>query len=340
MRPDTLLVHAGEPHPRIEGAVAMPIFQSATFQTTGDSGYHDIRDARLSNTPNHTALHAKIAALEGSETALVAASGMAAISTALLSVLKSGDHLLAHKTLYGGTHEGAARFARSHDLVSFIDNTFASPLGFRPIAVGFDLVLHSATKYLNGHSDLIAGAIAGSARRIEAVKHTLDHLGGSLDPHACFLLHRGLKTLGVRFRHQTASALRIARFLAEHPAVARVNHPGLPSHPQHERARRLLPSGTGGMLSFEMRGGRDAAERLLSRVRVPINAPSLGGTESLITRPAATSHAGLTPEERRAAGIGDGLVRFSVGIEDPEDLIDDLRQALDGVAGSAGALPE
>jgi len=379
MRPDTLLVHAGEPHPRIEGAVAMPIFQSATFQTTDDRGYHDIRYARLSNTPNHVALHAKIAALEGTETALVAASGMAAISAALLSVLKTGDHLLAHKTLYGGTHdlitrdfvrlgiettfvdadvpqtwerhlrpntraiyvetltnplldvgdlEGAARFAKAHDLVSLIDNTFASPLGFRPVSVGFDLVLHSATKYLNGHSDLIAGAIAGSARRIEAAKHTLDHLGGSLDPHACFLLHRGLKTLGLRWRHQTASALRIARFLAEHPAVGRVNHPGLPSHPQHDRARRLLPAGTGGMLSFEMRGGRDAAERFLSRVKVPINAPSLGGTESLVTRPAATSHAGLSPEERKAAGIGDGLVRLSVGIEDPEDLIDDLRQAL------------
>jgi len=379
MRPDTLLVHAGEPHPRIEGAVAMPIFQSATFQTTDDRGYHDIRYAPLSNTPNHVALHAKIAALEGTETALVAASGMAAISAALLSVLKTGDHLLAHKTLYGGTHdlitrdfvrlgiettfvdadvpqtwerhlrpntraiyvetltnplldvgdlEGAARFAKAHDLVSLIDNTFASPLGFRPVSVGFDLVLHSATKYLNGHSDLIAGAIAGSARRIEAAKHTLDHLGGSLDPHACFLLHRGLKTLGLRWRHQTASALRIARFLAEHPAVGRVNHPGLPSHPQHDRARRLLPAGTGGMLSFEMRGGRDAAERFLSRVKVPINAPSLGGTESLVTRPAATSHAGLSPEERKAAGIGDGLVRLSVGIEDPEDLIDDLRQAL------------
>jgi cystathionine beta-lyase/cystathionine gamma-synthase len=380
MRPDTLLIHAGEPRPRIGGAVAMPIFQSSTFETVGETGYHDVRYARLSNTPNHFALHAKIAALEGGEAALVTASGMAAISAALLSVLRTGDHLLAQKTLYGGTHdlitrdlarfgiemtfvdaqapstwerelrpstraiyvetltnpllelgdhEGAARFARSHGLAALIDNTFATPLGFRPLAHGFDLVIHSATKYLNGHNDLIAGALSGSTKRIEAAKRTLDHLGGSLDPHACFLLHRGLKTLGVRFRHQSASALRVARFLVEHPAVGRVNHPGLPSHPQHDRARRLLPAGTGGMLSFEMRGGRDAAERLLSGVRVPINAPSLGGTESLVTRPAATSHAGLTAEERSAAGIGDGLVRMSVGLEDPEDLIEDLRQALD-----------
>jgi cystathionine beta-lyase/cystathionine gamma-synthase len=378
-RIDTLLIHAGEPSPRIAGAVAMPIFQSSTFETSGEAGYHDIAYARLSNTPNHLALHGKLAALEGAEAALVTASGMAAISAALISVLRSGDHVLAQSTLYGGTYDlftrdlprlgiettfvdaqdpagwekllrprtravyvetltnpllgvgdldGAARFARDHGLVSFIDNTFASPIGFVPLQHGFDLSLHSATKYLNGHSDVIAGAILGSKERIRAAKKTLDHLGGSLDPHACFLLHRGLKTLGVRFRHQSASALRIARALAEHGAVARVNHPGLPSHPQHERARRLFPDGTGGMLSFELRGGREAADRLFGRLRIPINAPSLGGTETLVTRPAATSHAGLTPEQREAAGISDGLVRMSVGLEDPDDLIDDLRNAL------------
>jgi cystathionine beta-lyase/cystathionine gamma-synthase len=379
-RLDTLLVHAGEPNPRIAGAVAMPIFQSSTFESVGEAGYHDIAYARLSNTPNHLALHAKLAALEGAEAGLVTASGMAAISAALVSLLRTGDHVLAQSTLYGGTYdlftrdlprlgiestfvdaqdpagweehlrprtravyvetltnpllgvgdlEGAARFAKAHGLVSLIDNTFASPLGFQPLRHGFDLSLHSATKYLNGHNDVIAGAILGSADRVRTAKRTLDHLGGSLDPHACFLLHRGLKTLGVRFRHQTASALRIARALAEHAAVAKVNHPGLPSHPQHERARRLFPDGTGGMLSFELRGGRDAAERLLGRVRLPVNAPSLGGAETLVTRPAATSHAGLTPEERKAAGISDALVRLSVGLEDPDDLIEDLRAALD-----------
>jgi len=379
MRLETLLVHAGEPQPRIAGAVAMPVFQSSTFVEQGDRGYHDIAYARLSNTPNHLALHAKLAALEGAEAAVATSSGMSAISTALLSLLGAGDHLLAQDTLYGGTHdlftrdlprlgvevtfvdpqaprswesqvkrntravyfetltnpllqvadlEAAATFARGHGLVALIDNTFATPIGFRPLEHGFDLALHSATKYLNGHSDLIAGAVMGSAARIEAVKHKLDHLGGSLDPHACFLLHRGLKTLALRFRQQSDTALRIARFLSDQPAVARVNHPGLSSHPQHDRARRLFPAGMGGMLSFELRGGRDAAEALLRRVRIPLHAPSLGGPETLLTRPAATSHSGLTAEARRALGISDGLVRMSVGLEAADDLLEDLAQAL------------
>jgi cystathionine beta-lyase/cystathionine gamma-synthase len=379
MRLETLLVHAGEPQPRIAGAVAMPVFQSSTFVEQGDRGYHDIAYARLSNTPNHLALHAKLAALEGAEAAVATSSGMSAISTALLSVLGAGDHLLAQDTLYGGTHdlltrdlprlgievtfvdpqaprswdsqvkrntravyfetltnpllqvadlEAAGAFARGRGLVALIDNTFATPVAFRPLEHGFDLVLHSATKYLNGHSDLIAGAVMGSAARIEAVKHKLDHLGGSLDPHACFLLHRGLKTLALRFRQQSETALRIARFLSDQPAVARVNHPGLPSHAQHERARRLFPAGMGGMLSFELRGGRDAAQALLRRVRIPLHAPSLGGPETLLTLPAATSHSGLTPEARRALGISDGLVRMSVGLEAADDLLEDLSQAL------------
>jgi cystathionine beta-lyase/cystathionine gamma-synthase len=379
MKIETLLVHAGEPQPRIEGAVAVPVFQSSTFVERGDRGYHDIAYARLSNTPSHLALHGKLAAIEGAEAALATSSGMSAISTALLSVLGAGDHLLAQDTLYGGTHdlmtrdlprlgievtfldpqaprtweaqlrrntravyfetltnpllqvadlEAAAEFARAHELVSLIDNTFATPLGFRPLERGFDLVLHSATKYLNGHSDLIAGAVMGSRARIEAVKHKLDHLGGSLDPHACFLLQRGLKTLALRFRQQSETALRIARFLSEQPAVARVNHPGLPTHPQHERARRLFPSGMGGMLSFELRGGREGAEGFLRRVRIPLHAPSLGGPETLLTRPAATSHSGLTPEARRALGISDGLLRMSVGLESADDLLEDLAQAL------------
>jgi cystathionine beta-lyase/cystathionine gamma-synthase len=379
MKIETLLVHAGEPRPRIEGAVALPVFQSSTFVERGDRGYHDILYARLSNTPSHVALHQKLAALEGAEAALATSSGMAAISTALLSLLGSGDHLLAQDTLYGGTHdlltrdlprlgievtfldpqaprsweaqlrrntravyfetltnpllqvadlEAAAEFARARGLVSLIDNTFATPIGFRPLAHGFDLSLHSATKYLNGHSDLIAGAVMGSAARIEAVKHKLDHLGGSLDPHACFLLHRGLKTLALRFRQQSETALRVARFLAEQAVVARVNHPGLPSHPQYERARRLFPSGMGGMLSFELRGGREAAEAFMQRVRIPLHAPSLGGPETLLTRPAATSHSGLSTEARRALGISDGLVRMSVGLESADDLLEDLAQAL------------
>ncbi|HTO97099.1 MAG TPA: aminotransferase class I/II-fold pyridoxal phosphate-dependent enzyme [Myxococcales bacterium] len=378
MRPDTLLVHAGEPRPRESGAVAMPIYQSSTFEEREARGYHDIRYARLSNTPSHEALHGKLAALEQAEAALATASGMAAVSATLLSLLRAGDHVLAQEGLYGGTHDlmkhdlprlgisvtfvpgddpaawrgatnprtrvfylesitnpllriadlrAAAAFARERNLISVVDNTFATPLAFHPLRQGFDLVLHSATKYLNGHNDLIAGAVMGSSARVREVKRTLDHLGGSLDPHACFLLQRGLKTLGVRYRQQCATALSVARFLAQHPSVLRVNHPGLESHPQHARARELF-AWFGAMLSFEPKGGAEAAERLFTRLKIPLHAPSLGGTESLVTRPAASSHAGLSPQERASLGISDGLIRVSIGLESVEDLIEDFDRAL------------
>jgi cystathionine beta-lyase/cystathionine gamma-synthase len=377
-RLDTQLIHAGEPQPRIGGAVNMPIFQSSTFEYTGEGDYHDVRYLRCSNTPNHVALHAKLAALEGGEAGLVTASGMAAISTTLLSLLGQGDHVLAHGSLYGGTLdfvrndlaklgipctfvdaddrsswskalrpttrvfyvetltnpllqvldlEGVVEFCRAHDLVSIIDNTCATPINCRPLTRGFDLVVHSASKYLNGHSDIVAGAVMGAADRVQAVKRKLDHLGGSLDPHACFLLHRGLKTLALRVRHQNDSALRLARWLEQHPAVARVHYSGLESHARHARAAALF-TGHGGLLSFDLRGGIEAAERFFRRTTLPANAPSLGGVETLMTRPAATSHAGLAQEDRRALGIADGLVRIAVGLEAPEDLEEDFASAL------------
>lgn len=375
---DTKLIHAGEPEPRIAGAVAMPIFQSAMFEYGGETEYHDITYIRLNNTPNHLVLQQKLATLENAEAALVAGSGMAAITTTLLTVLSAGDHLLVQSCLYGGTHdfvtrdlksfgiaydfidgnspetwgarlkpntkaiyvetmsnpllevpdlEAVVQFAREHHLVSLIDNTFASPVNFRPPEHGFDLSLHSATKYLNGHSDIVAGVVIGRADLVERVKHRLDHLGGSLDPHACFLLHRGVKTLGVRVRFQNQSALAVARFLESHPKVLRVNYPGLESHPQHQRARRLF-DGFGGMLSFELDGGVKAAEHLIENLRLPISAPSLGGVETLVTRPATTSHSGMSPEDRRRLGITDSLIRVSIGIEATEDLLADFEQAL------------
>jgi cystathionine beta-lyase/cystathionine gamma-synthase len=375
---DTRLIRSGEPRPGILGAAVLPVFQSAMFEYAGETDYHDLKYIRLNNTPNHRALHEKLASLEDAEDALLAASGMAAISTALLSVLSAGDHLLAQKVLYGGTHdlltkdfkalglsydfidagapetwkaklrpetkalyvesmsnpllevgelEAAASFAREHGLVSIIDNTFASPVNYRPAGRGFDLSVHSGTKYLNGHSDIVCGAVIGKRPLVEKVTRKLNHLGGSLDPHAAFLLHRGLKTLSLRVRHQNGSALRIARFLAGHPAVARVNHPGLEGRPGHARAKRWF-DGFGGMLSFELKGGLDAAKRFLSKVVLPLVAPSLGGPETLVTLPATTSHSGMDPAERRAVGIGDGLVRVSVGFEDVEDLVEDFDQAL------------
>jgi cystathionine beta-lyase/cystathionine gamma-synthase len=226
-----------------------------------------------------------------------------------------------------GDLQAVVDFAAAHGLVSIIDNTFASPVNFRPAEAGFDLSLHSCTKYLNGHSDIVAGAVIGRASLVQKVARKLAHLGGVLDPHACFLLHRGMKTLAVRVRYQNESALKIARFLEAHPKVRQVNYPGLESSPDHLRACDLL-DGFGGMLSFELEGGMTAADRFIDHVTLPISAPSLGGVESLITRPATTSHSGMTPEERSRAGIAEGLIRFSVGLEATEDLIEDFTRSL------------
>jgi cystathionine beta-lyase/cystathionine gamma-synthase len=377
---DTKLIHAGEPRPRIEGAVSMPIFCSANFESQNEANYHDLKYIRLNNTPNHLALHQKLAAIEGGEAALVFGSGMAAISTTLLTVLKSGSHLLAQNCLYGGTHslltedfhdfgievsfvdlhdpESWAQairpeskgfyvesmtnptvevgrldlvpdFCRQHGLTSMIDNTFASPVNFRPLEHGFDLSLHSATKYLNGHSDIVAGAVIGGQSWVDKITHRLNHLGGSLDPHACFLLQRGMKTLALRMERQNKNALILAQFLNGHPRVAKVNYPGLPDHPDHQIAKRLF-SGFGGVLSFEIQGDTAEAERLLGNLKLPVSAPSLGGVETLVTRPCRSSHSGVPSAERLKLGITDGLIRVAVGIEDPQEVVDDFAQALGG----------
>ncbi|MQA84931.1 MAG: PLP-dependent transferase [Streptosporangiales bacterium] len=375
---ETLAVHGGERRPGPEGSVVFPIYQGTVFSVEPGTDYHDIKYIRLSSTPSQNYLHDKLAVLEGAEEAVATASGMAAATAPLLSVLRAGDHLLASDCLYGGTHDflthhaedlgwsytfvdvhrpetwASARtpqtkaflvetitnplmrvgrlreiveFARREGLVTVIDNTFASPVNFRPLAAGFDLCFHSATKYLNGHSDLVAGCVMGGAELVGRVRRTLNHFGGSLDPHAGFLLARGLKTLALRVRAQNDNAMTLARFLSEHQEVAEVNYPGLLSHPDHAHAAELL-SGFGGMLSLRLRGGAEAAEGLLDAVRLGYVAPSLGGVETLITRPVTTSHAGMHPEDRERLGITDDLVRVSCGIESPEDLVADFEQAL------------
>ncbi|HEX9639313.1 MAG TPA: aminotransferase class I/II-fold pyridoxal phosphate-dependent enzyme [Acidobacteriota bacterium] len=377
-RLETQTVHAGEPSPRIGGAATVPIFQSSVYELTEGAGYHDIVYPRLNNLPNHTVLARKLAALESGEDGLVTASGMAAITTSLLTVLGQGGHLLTQSSLYGGTHNfvtedlkkfglsydfidahrpeswaaklrpntraiytealtnplievadhrAVVAFAREHKLVSLIDNTFATPVNFRPLELGYDLSLHSATKYLNGHADLAAGAVIGPAELVSKIRHSLNHLGGCLDPHSCYLLNRGLRTLVLRVRQQNSSARAIAHFLDKHPRVLKVNYPSLESHPQHELAQELF-QGFGGVLSFDLEGGTEAARRMIDRVKLPLHGPSLGGTETLIIRPAVSSHAGMSREDRESLGIGDGLVRLSVGIEASEDLIEDLDQAL------------
>ncbi|MEE2658637.1 MAG: aminotransferase class I/II-fold pyridoxal phosphate-dependent enzyme [Candidatus Latescibacterota bacterium] len=372
----TDLVHAGER--RVQGAVVLPVFQSATYKTADENADYDgIHYLRLSNSPNHQVLADKLATICGGESALVTGSGMAAITTTLITLLEDGGHMLAQDCLYGGTLTFATRdvptmgmavdfvpadaeevwapklrestrlffveaitnpltaiadleavvsFCRKHGLLAVIDNTFATPVNLRPLDLGFDVELHSATKYLNGHSDLVAGCVVSSAEVIRRVRGKLNHLGGVLDPHACFLLHRGLKTLALRMAQQNANAHYLAERLAQHPTVLRVNYPGLKSHPDHERGRRLF-QGFGGVLSFEL-ADEAAARRMLARLQLGVNAPSLGGVETLVSRPAVTSHAGQSPQERQVLGIVDGLVRVAVGIEAEQDLWADFEQAL------------
>ena len=378
---DTRSIHAGEPDPRIEGAVTLPIFQTATY--THEDPEASPRYVRYNNSPNHEALHDKLAALAQTESALVTASGMAAISSALLSLLGAGDHLVAPRGLYGGTldlfddllphfdirHTLVAEdtpeawaaavqpnttvlyaesianpllkvpdlaamvdFADANDLVAVIDNTFASPVNLRPAELGFDVVLHSATKYLGGHSDLAAGVVAGPDDLLDDVRHTTKLLGGMLDPHACFLLHRSLKTLGVRVRQQNDTAQAVAEALAAHDAIERVRYPGLSAHPDHDRARTLL-DGFGGMMSFDLASAAHV-DAFFDALSLPIRAPSLGGVETLITQPIHTSHKNVDPAVRDELRITKRFVRLSVGLEGAEDLVDDITTALDASLGS------
>ncbi|MEM6533717.1 MAG: PLP-dependent transferase [Myxococcota bacterium] len=221
-------------------------------------------------------------------------------------------------------HRAVIAFAGQHGLTSIIDNTYASPVNFRPAELGYDIVIESCTKYLNGHTDVIAGCVASTAARLRRIKETLDHVGGSLDTHACYLLERGLKTLDVRVRAQNESAERIARWLEERDGVASVRHPSLKSHPQHARAQELF-DGFGGMLSFELEGGRAAADRMLERVRVFSHAASFGGPESLMVSPSATHSVG---DEVGSSLARSALIRVSIGLEDADDLIADLDEAL------------
>jgi cystathionine beta-lyase/cystathionine gamma-synthase len=220
-----------------------------------------------------------------------------------------------------------AQIAREVGLALLVDATFASPINFRPLEHDADVVITSATKYLNGHSDVIAGAVAGSASVIEEVTRLMRLWGQSIDPHQAWLLDRGLKTLAVRMERHNANGLAIARWAEARRGIARVHYPGLESHPDHAIAKRLLDN-FGGMLGLEIEGGVAAAERFLRRLKVFAHAPSLAGVESLVSEPRITSHKHLTPEDRAAQGIPDGFVRVSCGIEDAADLIGDLDQAL------------
>jgi methionine-gamma-lyase len=329
-------------------------------------------------TPNTKQVEAVLADLEGAEAALALGSGMAAVTVALMSNLKAGDHVIAQHTHYTAAlslftdtlprygvevtlvdqrdneafrqalkantrviytesptnptmdlTDLAATAALAHEVgaLAITDNTFASSYNQQPLALGYDLVLHSATKYLNGHADVTAGVLVGAKNLIEAAWDYARITGPVLHPFEAWLLLRGLKTYGLRMPVHNYNAMEVASFLESHPAVARVFYPGLASHPQHELAKRQMSGGFGGMLAFEMRGGYEAAYRVIGRTEVCVLAVSLGGVESLITHPASMVHSRQSEEALRAAGILPGLLRLSVGVEDAADIIADLEQA-------------
>ena len=230
-------------------------------------------------------------------------------------------------TLYLVDLRKTGAFAKKHNLVSIVDNTFATPILQNPVEHGFDMVVHSVTKGLSGHSDLLGGVVAGSHRHIEGIRHMVSYFGCVMDPEVAFLLMRGIKTLGVRIERQCDTAMRVAKFLEKHPKVARVHYPGLKSHPYHALARRQM-RGFGSRLAFDAKGGLAGARRFCDRTRVFILAASLGGVESLVILPIYGSHYNMSPEELKKAGVTPGTVRVSIGLEDPRDLIEDLDQAL------------
>jgi len=381
----TRAIHGGSV-PDANKAVAPPIYQTTAFRydTTEEGaglgaetgpGYFYTRWAN----PTTDLFEQKMALLEGSEAALATSSGMAAISTAVVSLLGAGDHVVAPKAIYQATFQllhqvlprygvevtflddpdvsayeralrpntkllyvetpnnpllgivdiaGVVELARAHGTRTVADNTFATPYNQRPVALGVDLVCHSATKYLGGHHDVTAGVIVGPRDLIRQCVLVMRIFGGVLDPVAAYLLIRGLTTLGLRMERHNANALALAQHLAAHPKVAKVHHPGLPDHPRHDVAARQMPGGFGGMMSIEVKGDVAAGARCVEALRVAKLAVSLGGVTTLVTHPASTTSVNMPREVRFAAGISDGLIRISVGIEDLADLLDDFDQAL------------
>ncbi|MBM3494557.1 MAG: PLP-dependent transferase [Armatimonadetes bacterium] len=377
MRLETLAIHAGQPPDPAYGAVMPPIYQTSTFafRAVGVPGEFDYT---RSGNPTRRALEECLAVLEGGKSAFAFASGMAAVATAL-ALLDSGDHVLVHDDLYGGTYRylttvcarqgiepgfvnmrdldalrrairpntrliwtetptnplmnlqdlgAVAEIAHAGGIVTLTDNTFASPYNQLPLELGIDISLHSITKYINGHSDVIAGAlIVNDGALAERVKFLQNAMGTPLAPFDSFLVLRGIKTLPLRMEAHNANALTIAHWLQTRDEVSDVLHPYLESHPQHDLARRQM-RGAGGTFSFRMKGGGDAAIRLLNRVRLFTLAESLGGVESLIEHPWSMTHISIEEDARRTMGITEDLIRISVGIEHRDDLIEDLAQAM------------
>jgi cystathionine gamma-synthase len=382
-------VHAGETRAKAYDSVPMPVVQTATytFEDTAEiaaftGGRHPDAErgeyGRYGN-PTVRAVEQRLAALEGTDDAVLFASGMAAVTTSVLALVRGGQHVVLFRDCYRMTLEFVtdvlARYGVAHTLLdagdvaalpgalrpetrlvisesptnpylacidldglaaackplrtvkSMVDATFATPVNCRPASFGIDLVVHSATKYLAGHNDVLAGVVCGPSGLCSMIRELRGVLGGVCDPHAAFLVGRGIKTLGLRVERQNATALALARRLEQHPRIERVFYPGLASHPSHAVARAQM-NGFGGVVSFVVKGGLDAASRVVDAMKIARIGPSFGGVESLVEQPAVMSYYEMTTEERAGIGIADGLVRLGVGIEEPKDLLDDVENAL------------
>ena len=391
-RPETAAVRGASELEKRNGPVSPEIYQTSTFEVTDNEEQIRVTTTDRYYTrwgnPTITLAEQTVAALEGTEASLVFASGMGAITTTILSLLKAGDHIVAQRDLYGGVakffsewlpkmaiettlvdtteyeqHARAIRpstkllylesptnpalrivdmkktasLAKQHGLISMIDSTFGSPINQHPAEFGIDLVMHSGTKYLSGHADLTCGVVCGRRDMIDEIGETRKTLGNCMDPHAAWLLIRGLKTLAVRVARQNENAMRVAEFLEQHAKVRRVHYPFLKSHPQFQIARQQM-SGGSGMVTFEVEGTGDDARRVSEAMHLFTLATSLGGVESLVSIPVLTSHAMISAELREKMGVNEQMVRLSVGIENADDLIEDLDRALEAV-GARLTLP-
>ncbi|MBK8305300.1 MAG: PLP-dependent transferase [Chloracidobacterium sp.] len=385
----TKAVHAGDDHSSHYGALSVPIYPASVFAfTDADEGaaiHNEEKDGyyygRLGN-PTQRALETAVAELENTDAALALASGMAAVSAAIFTLVKSGEHIVAPQSMYATTtnflHHLKERFdiettfvdatnaenyraaiqpntklfwietptnplvlvtdieavtaiAREHGIATVADNTFATPFNQRPCELGVDAVIHSATKYLGGHSDLTAGVLVGKSEVVESARHGANKFyGGNIAPQVAWLVIRGIKTLALRMERHNSNAFAIANMLGDHPKVDAVYYPGLESHPNHEIAKRQMPGGYGGMIGLDL-CTVEAGKIFANSVRLCTLATSLGGVETILQHSASMTHATISREDRLKAGISDGLIRLSVGVEDVNDLIDDLTQALDKI---------
>jgi cystathionine gamma-synthase len=384
-RPETNAVRGAADLAKKNGPLATPIYQTSTFEVTDNdeqvrNTHSDHYYTRYGN-PTNSVAEKTIAQLEGVEAALTFASGMGAATTTIMALVKSGDHIVAQRDIYGGVnkflsqwlpnmgiettfvdttdydqHARAIRpntrlihiesptnpalrivdfakiasLAKQHGLITMIDSTFGTPINQRPAEFGIDLIMHSGTKYLGGHTDLICGVVAGRRELIEKIWETRTTLGNCMDPHASWMLVRGLKTLAVRVARQNENAQRVAEFLAQHIKVSRVHYPFLKDHPQYAIARRQM-SGGGGMVTFEVEGTGEDARRVTEAMRLFTLAPSLGGVESLVSIPVLTSHLMIPAADRAKMGVTEQMIRLSVGIENADDLIADLEHALEAI---------